>query len=249
MALPSWYALISVSAVSLVSLIGLITVSLTPRRLEQVMFVMVSVAVGAMFGNVFLHLLPTAFSGEQARRQTSLLVLAGLMSFLLMEKFLWWRHEHLPSTSGGIHPVGYMSLLADGLHNFIDGILIGASYLVGVPTGVGTTLAILLHEIPQEIGDFGVLLHAGFKKPHALLWNFLTALLAVMGTATTLWLGQAVRKFPVAMVPFAAGGFLYIAGSDLIPELHKERDPLKSLLQLGAVAVGIGSMFLVTLLE
>lgn len=246
---PWWSALISVSAVSLVSLVGLTTVSWTPRRLEQVLFVMVSVAVGAMFGNVFFHLLPSAFDGPQTHRHTSLWILTGLMSFLVLEKFLWWRHEHLPPASGGIHPVGYMSLLADGLHNLIDGILIGASYLVGVPAGVGTTVAIFLHEIPQEIGDFGVLLHAGFSKPHALLWNFLSALLAVVGAVAALWLGQAVRDFPAAMVPFAAGGFLYIAGSDLVPELHKERDPLKSLLQLGAIAVGIGSMLLVALLE
>lgn len=246
---PWFYALVSVVAVSLVSLMGLLTVSWTPRRLEQVMFVMVSVAVGAMFGNVFLHLLPSAFDGEQTHRQTSLMILAGLMSFLLMEKFLWWRHEHLPSTIGGIQPVGYMSLLADGLHNFIDGLLIGASYLVDTSTGLGTTIAILLHEIPQEIGDFGVLLHAGFTKPHALLLNFLTALLAIVGAVTALWLGHAVRDFPVAMLPFAAGGFLYIAGSDLVPELHKERDPLKSLQQLGAIAVGLASMFLVALLE
>ena len=172
MASPWLYALISVAAISLVSLAGLVTVSWTPRRLTQVMFVTVSVAVGAMFGNVFIHLLPSAFDGTQAPRQVSLLILAGLMSFLLMEKFLWWRHEHLPSERAGIHPVGYMSLLADGLHNFIDGILIGASYLVDVSTGLGTTLAILLHEIPQEIGDFGVLLHAGFEKPQALLWNW-----------------------------------------------------------------------------
>ncbi len=248
--MPSWaYALISVTAVSFVSLIGLVTVSWTPKRLEQVMFVMVSVAVGAMFGNVFFHLLPSAFSGDKTPRETSLLILAGMMSFLLLEKLLWWRHEHLASASGGIHPVGYMSLLADGLHNFIDGILIGASYLAGIPAGIGTTIAILLHEIPQEIGDFGVLLHAGFRKSDALFWNFVTALLAVVGVAVALWLGQSVRDFPMAMLPFAAGGFLYIAGSDLVPELHKERDPLKSLLQLGAIAIGIGSMCLVALLE
>ena len=246
---PWLYALISVVAVSSVSLIGLITVSWTQRRLEQVVFVMVSVAVGAMFGNVFIHLLPYAFHDEQTHQQTSLLILSGIMVFFLMEKFLLCRHEHLTSTWSEIQPFGYMSLLADGLHNFLDGILIGASYLVNVSAGVGTTVAILLHEIPQEIGDFGVLLHAGFKKPDALLWNFLSAMLAVVGTVFALWLGEAVQRFPASMLPFAAGGFIYIAGSDLVPELHKERDPVKSLLQLGAIAVGIGAMFLVTLLE
>ena len=243
------YALCSVIVVSLVSLIGLLTVSWSPERLERVLFVMVSLAVGAMFGNAFIHLLPHAFSASSAPLQSSLLILAGILTFLIMEKFLLWRHDHLASAQHEIHPVGYMNLFADGLHNFVDGILIGAGYLVNVPTGVATTIAILLHEIPQEIGDFGVLLHAGFRTSRALALNFLTALLAIVGAVVGLSVGQAVRQLPMLMLPFAAGGFIYIAGSDLVPELHKERDPGKSLVQLGAIAAGIGAMLLVGLLE
>ena len=243
------YALCSVIAVSLVSLIGLLTASWSPERLERVLFVMVSLAVGAMFGNAFIHLLPHVFSTSSPPLQSSLLILAGIVIFFVMEKFLLWRHDHLASAQHEIRPVGYMNLFADALHNFVDGILIGIGYLVGVPTGVATTIAILLHEIPQEIGDFGVLLHAGFRTSHALALNFLTALLAVVGVVVGLTVGQAVRQLPALMLPFAAGGFIYIAGSDLVPELHKERDPGKSLVQLGAIAAGIGAMLLVGLLE
>ena len=248
--MPPWvYALLSVIAVSLASLIGLVTVSWSPERLERTLFFMVSLAVGAMLGNAFLHLLPPAFSASPESLQPALLVLAGIVVFFVMEKFLRWRHEHMAAASGQVLPVGYLSLFADGLHNFFDGVLIGASYLVSLPTGLGTTLAILLHEIPQEIGDFGILIHAGFPAPRALMLNFLTALSAVAGAIVGLCVGHVVHQLPILMLPFAAGGFIYIAGSDLVPELHKERDPRKSLVQLAAMGAGIGAMVLMRLLE
>ena len=138
--------------------------------------------------------------------------------------------------------------MADGLHNFIDGVLIGASYVVSVPIGLGTTIAVLLHEIPQEIGDFGVLLHAGFGKARALWLNFFTATLAIAGAVLSLLMGSQLQQFSTAVLPFAAGGFIYIAGSDLVPELHKERQPPQAAIQLIAIGVGIGLMLLLKLL-
>ena len=243
------YTLASVLVVSLVSLIGIVAISSNRARIQQTVFVMVSLAVGAMFGDAFIHLLPQSFAAAEATLATSIYVLAGILIFFLLEKFLLWRHEHIPHYGDCIHPVGYVSLVADGLHNFIDGLLIGTSYLVSLPVGLGTTLAVLLHEIPQEIGDFGVLLHAGFRPAQAIGLNFLSASLAILGAIVALLVGHAVTALPHIVLPMTAGGFIYIAGSDLVPELHKEREPVKSLVQMLAIGAGVGLMLLLTLLE
>ena len=242
-----WYALASVTVVSLASLIGIITIAIDEARLQSTIFVMVSLAVGAMFGDAFIHILPQTFERPHSLA-TPLSILAGIFLFFLLEKFLRWRHDHLPQEHA-IHPVGYLNLLADGLHNLIDGLLIGTSYLVSIPVGLGTTLAVLLHEIPQEIGDFGVLIQAGFSRREALLLNFMIGLLAIAGAVIALWAGQYLKGLPLVVLPMTAGGFIYIAGSDLVPELHKERQPMRSLQQLIAIGCGVGLMLLLTLLE
>jgi zinc and cadmium transporter len=128
------------------------------------------------------------------------------------------------------------------VHNFIDGIVIGAAYVVSVPAGIATTLAVIFHEIPQEIGDFGVMLHGGFSVKEALMLNLITALTAILGAVLVFALGEMINGFSVWLVPFAAGSFLYIAGSDLIPELHKEVAWKKSSGQLIAFILGIAAM-------
>ena len=147
------------------------------------------------------------------------------------------------------HPFAYTNLVGDGLHNFIDGLIIGASYIVSVPVGIATTIAVVLHEIPQEIGDFGVLIHAGFSKGKALALNFLSAVAAILGAVVALWLSGAVEGLEMVLIPLAAGGFIYIAGSDLIPELHKENHIVRSILQVISFIAGIGVMLLLLLLE
>jgi zinc and cadmium transporter len=176
-------------------------------------------------------------------------VLAGIFAFFVLEKFLRWRHQHNGQQAPGIDPVGPMNLIADGLHNFIDGVAIGASYLVNPAVGVATTLAVLLHEVPQEIGDFGILIHAGFTKSRALFFNFLSACSAVLGALIVLIPGIEQADLAVGILPFTAGMFIYIAGSDLMPDLQKEQAPAKSLLQLIAMAGGVGLMLLLLLLE
>lgn len=247
---PAWpCALASVLAVSLLSFVGIVTIALDQARLQQAIFLLVSLAVGAMFGDAFIHLLPEAFRTSGGGSGVSLTLLGGLFTFFLLEKFLLWRHEHVPHYGSCIQPVGYVNIVAEGLHNLIDGLLIGASYLVSLPVGLATTLAVLLHEIPQEMGNFGVLMHAGFSRPRALWLNFLSASLAVLGAVLALLVGGRVTDLPRHLLPFTAGGFIYIAGSDLVPELHKEREPARSFLQLLAIAVGVGLMLLLTLLD
>jgi len=228
-----------VLAVSLISLIGIFTLSLNVNRLRTVLIYLVSFSAGALFGDAFIHLLPELVEETGFTLTVSLSLLAGIVIFFILEKVIHWQHCHEPVTKGHIHPFAYTNLVGDGLHNFIDGIIIGVAYLVNIPVGIATTVAVVLHEIPQEIGDFGVLLHAGFSKQKALAMNFLSALAAVLGTVLALWLGDVTSTFTQILVPFAVGGFVYIAGSDLIPELHKHNGTSNSILQLLAFVLGI----------
>jgi zinc and cadmium transporter len=244
-----FYSLVSVACVSLLSLVGIAFIALSEQKLKQFIFIMVSLAVGSLFGDAFIHLLPQIYTTGESQLSASLCVLGGIFAFFILEKFLRWRHRHDLESSHSIRPVGYVNLLADAVHNFIDGLIIGASYLVSVPIGVATTLAVVMHEIPHEIGDFFVLLLAGFTKTRALFFNFLSALFAVLGTILSLLIGVRMEHFSTVMLPLAAGGFIYIAGSDLIPELNKEVEASKSTMQLVAIAAGVGLMLLLALME
>lgn len=234
---------------SLLSLIGIAFISIGERKLNQLIFAMVGLAVGSLFGDAFIHLLPRAFEEFSNKRSASLAILAGIFAFFVLEKFLLWRHQHVLEPGGAIHPVGYMNLIADGLHNFIDGVIIGASYLVHYQVGVATTLAVIFHEIPHELGNFFVLLYAGFSKTRALFFNFLSALAAILGTVVALAIGSEMQGFAQTMLPLAAGGFIYIAGSDLVPELNKQTQLSKSIVQMIAIGAGIGLMLLLALAE
>jgi zinc and cadmium transporter len=242
------YTIASVVLVSFVSLIGIAFIPISERRQRRVIFILVSFAVGGLFGDAFIHLLPESFEKSKAGVVTSLSILAGIFGFFILEKYLRWKHEH-GLESNFIHPVGYVNLLGDGVHNFIDGAIIGASYLACIPIGIATTIAVILHEIPQEIGDFGILLRAGFSKTKALLFNFLSQSLAIAGAIVSLLIGVNMENFSIVMLPFAAGGFIYIAGSDLVPDLHKEVKPFESILQFFAIGVGIALMLLLTTIE
>lgn len=145
----------------------------------------------------------------------------------------------MPITKTHVHDFAIMNLVGDGFHNFLDGLIIGASYLVSIPAGIATTLAVLIHEIPQEIGDFGVLLHGGYSKKKALIMNFISALVAIIGTISALLLGKYLSGIETIITAIAIGGFIYIAGSDLIPELHKDFSAKKSIIQLICFILGI----------
>lgn len=243
------YALGSVVLVSLVSLIGIALILFQEQKLNRTIFFLVSLAAGSLFGDAFIHLLPEAYKHTDFTIHASLYTLLGIFLFFVLEKFIRWRHVHTLHFNKSIHPIGYMNLIADGIHNFIDGIIIGAAYLASLPVGIATTVAVILHEIPQEISDYGILLYAGFSKTKALFFNFFSASLAVLGTLISLSAGSDLPGFSAVMLPITAGGFIYIAGSDLLPELHKEVKPLKSVLQLTAILIGIGLMYLLTALD
>lgn len=241
------YGFLSVLVVSLISLVGIATLSLKLDRLRKLLLFMVSFAAGALLGDVFLHLLPE-LAEEGFSTSLSFMILGGIGFSFVIEKFIHWRHCHIPASHEHTHPVAIMNLIGDGVHNFIDGLVIGASYLVSVPAGMATTLAVLLHEIPQEIGDFGVLVHAGFSRTRALFMNFLLALTSVLGVVVVFFISSVEGILPF-LIAFAAGNFIYIAGSDLIPELQKETALKSSFYQLVALALGVAAMACLLLLE
>lgn len=243
------YSLLSVFIVSLISFVGIFTLSLRVEKLKKILLYLVSFSAGSLFGGAFLHLLPEIVEEYGFGMNISLAVLFGLVFFFIIEKFIHWRHCHIPTSNDHPHPFAFMNLFGDAVHNFIDGLIIGASFMLSIPAGIATTIAVALHEIPQEIGDFGVLLHGGFSKGKALLFNFLTALTAIFGVIVALVLGSFVENITLFLIPFAAGGFIYIAGSDLIPELNKEMGVKKSFIQLVSFVLGIGVMMLFLFME
>lgn len=243
------FVFVSVLAVSLVSLIGIMALSLRASILNASVFALVSLSVGALVGDAFFHLIPEAYS-EGGSFLTSMSIIGGILVFFIIEKFLHWHHHHgLEGIEPATHPVGKMILVSDGVHNFIDGLIIGASFLVSPEIGIATTIAVILHEIPQEIGDYGVLIHAGYSKAKALFFNFVSALFAFLGAGISLLLGVQSEDFAGVLLPFAAGGFIYIAMTDLIPELHKEKGLRTSAIQLLAILIGIASMAALLLVE
>lgn len=244
------YSIISVLVISFVSFVGLFTLSLNKNLLKKYVFVLVSLAIGALLGDAFIHLLPQAFEKFANPLHVSLGVIAGILIFFFIEKVLHWHHHKSDEEhEGPPHTTGSLILVSDGFHNFIDGLIIAASYLVSIEIGIATTIAVVLHEIPQEIGDFGVLINSGFSRAKALWYNFVSALFAVAGAVFALAIGQATQTLSIWLLPIAAGGFIYIALSDLAPELHKEKRVGNIFLQLIAILSGVGAMLLLLGLE
>ena len=262
------YAIISVMLVSAVSLIGILffhkvaapektdvkypAMAFNKKRYGKILPILVAFSVGGLFGDAFIHLLPTAFERMGENLGTSLDICAGLLFFFALEKFVRWQHCHkleYDYAECSLESAATMALIGDGVHNLIDGMLIGASYGVSTNIGIATTIAVLLHEIPQEIGDFGVLLNSGYSVKKALIFNFLTGITAVVGVIISLVVGPRVEGYAITLLPFTAGGFIYVAGSDLIPELHHDIKLKDSVLQLISIMFGILVMALLTLLE
>jgi len=242
-----FYILSSVILVSLISFIGIVVFVVKSRNIEKILLYLISFSVGALFGDTFIHLIPEAFEQLEGLF-VGIYVLSGILFSFIIEKFIYWRHCHVQTSGKHKHRLAYMNLFGDAFHNFIDGLIISGSYFVSIPVGVATTIAVVLHEIPQEIGDFGVMLYGGFSRFKALLFNFLTALTAVLGAFFGILMSE-VEPALNFLIPFAAGNFIYIAGTDLIPELHKDNIGKKSFIQLLFIILGILIMISLLFLE
>ena len=240
------YILLSTITISLFSLIGVFFISIKESIIKKILLSLVAFSTGTMLGGAFLHLLPEAIN-ELGADSALKFALVAFIGFFLVEKLIHWRHCH--DETCDVHSFGYVNLFGDAIHNFIDGMIIASSFLVSVPLGITTTFALALHEIPQEIGDFGVLLHAGFSRKQALMSNFFVALTSVLGGIVGYFISTSIDFIVPYFVAIASGGFLYIATSDLMPELIKEVAPKKSIRSFLLFIAGIGVIYLFILFE
>jgi zinc and cadmium transporter len=236
-------ALAAGMTVSLVSFCGSFVLWMKPDRLQSIVPYLVALAVGVLLGDAFIHLIPDAIERSGSVSAVCLTVLLGVFTFFLLEKLVRWRHDHrVDFGTGDVRPLARMNLIGDAIHNFVDGILIAGSLMVDPMLGFTTTLAIVAHEIPQELGDVGALVYGGYAPKRAVFYNFYCSLTVLAGVLFTLLLGQFAQSSLVFLLPVAAGGFIYIAASDLIPALH-ERSTLVSLFgQAGTFGLGIAFM-------
>jgi len=250
------YTIISVIIVSLVSLVGVISLALSKKKLSKILLLLVSLSAGTLLGGAFLHLIPETIEEQGFGVPVALSVLGGVLVFFILEKFIHahhcekpHKHEYPLVHEPHKHHIGIMNLAGDGLHNLLDGLVIAGAYLVNIPIGIATTIAVVLHEVPQEVADFGVLLYAGYSKKKALLFNFLSAAAAILGAVVGMLLGSRGEQFVHFILPFAAGGFIYIAGANLIPELHKRCSWKESAWHIIMFVVGITLMLGLVFLE
>ncbi len=234
----------------LVAFIGVLSLSLKAKSFKWLIVMFVAFSAGALLAGAFFHIIPEALE-ELSAMTVSFFILLGLVVFFLIERVLHWHHCHeegcetheLPTK-----PVSYLVLFGDSIHNFVDGIIISAAFLTSISFGFVTTLMIIAHEIPQELGDFAVLVHGGFGKGRALVYNFLSQLTSVLGGVVGYFFSKSIEGMIPYVLSFAAGGFIYIAASDLIPQLHKEPKLGKAFLSFVFFIVGMGLMLLFKML-
>jgi zinc and cadmium transporter len=240
---------VAVLAVSLISLVGILGLVAREAFLRGVLPLLVSFAVGALLGDALLHILPELAEDGGLTTGISVVVVVAIVFFFILEKFIHLHHRLDSPGHAHIHPVALNNLVGDGIHNFVDGAIIAGAFLVDARLGIATTAAVALHEIPQEVGDLGVLVHAGLTPRRAVVYNLASALVALVGALLTLTLEDVVGGLERPMLALSAGAFIYIAGADLIPELHRATDLRTSLMQFAGVIGGFGVMGALLLLD
>ncbi|MDH5419468.1 MAG: ZIP family metal transporter [Candidatus Bathyarchaeota archaeon] len=241
------YAILAVAVVSLLSLVGVFAISLKESTLDRILFVLLSFSAGSILGAAYLDLLPEAieFLGEEQLSVTVIYVTIGFLGFFFLERNIYWYHGHVHGNQSDVEEkmvikkFVYLNVIGDGVHNLIDGMIIAASFFINISVGLATTIAVIFHELPQEIGDFGVLVYGGLTRYRALFVNFLSALTAVVGVFVSNYLSIHTENFIGLLIALAAGGFIYLAASELIPEIRKEENVGKSMIQFILFVFGI----------
>ncbi len=241
------YVLASSLLVAVISLLCAIFLYVSDEKLKIWMPRLIALAVGVLLGDAFLHLLPDALEvADTTDRTVGLSILVGILTFFFIETVLQWHHDHSPegNTLAPKKPASFatMNLLGDGIHNFVDGILIASSFLVDPALGLTTTVAIVLHEIPQEISDIAILVQGGYSKKRAVFLNFLCATVCAVGGIATLIISQLMELGLGAMLAFTAGGFIYIAACDLVPLLRSNELKIDFSAKATATMAGVFSM-------
>jgi zinc and cadmium transporter len=231
-------------AMSAIAMVGSATLLIGERTLQRIVRPLVAFAAGSLLGGAFLHMLPGALE-QLAVTEVFLWVLVGFVVFFALEQFLYWQHDH-GEKSMARHPMSWLILIGDGLHNLLGGLAVGGAFIVDIRLGITAWLAAAAHEVPQELGDFAVLVHAGWKRTRALAYNVLSALTFLLGGIISY---TASFQFDVAfLLPFAAGNFIYIAASDLVPEVKHSRDLRTNALHFVALLAGMALLYLLRML-
>jgi len=244
--------LITTFLISLIAFIGALTLFLKEKLINKILIFLVSFSAGALIGGAFFHLIPEAINEvgveEGPILKIFLYLVSGFCIFFILEQFIRWHHHHT-TQHPEIKSFSYLILIADGIHNFIDGLIIAGSFIISFPMGLVTVLAVALHEIPQEIGDYGILVHGGFNKVKALFLNFASAIVIIPGGILGFFLYERIGEQIIFLLPFAAGNFIYIAASDLIPEIKQEGNFKKSAISFLVFLTGIVLMLLIKLFQ
>ena len=243
------YSLVSILIISCVSLIGIVTLWISTEKLKKILIYFIAFSAGTLMWDAFLHLLWETVEEYWYTESIALYILWGILLWFIIEKIFNWNHCHLPITKEHQHPFAQMNLVGDMVHNFIDWLVVASAFLLSIPVWIATALAVLLHEIPQEIWDFGVLIHWWYTKVKALKLNFLSALTAFVGVLLALLLQRYVENISEFLMPFSAWLFIYIAWTDLIPELHKHPKVSQSLIQALCFVLWIWVMLLLLLVD
>jgi zinc and cadmium transporter len=220
----------------LLALLGAATLSLSDKTLQMLLLPLVALSAGSLLGGAFFHMIPEALEKTGTDITVYIYVVAGFAFFLLLEQILHWHHCHRAETHCK-KPQTYLILIGDAIHNFIGGIAVAGTFLIDIRLGISTWLAAAAHEVPQEIGDFGVLVHGGWSRKKALLLNFLSASTFLFGGLLTYIL--SFSDWIYYLIPFAAGNFLYIGASDLIPEVNRHESFARNILHFGCFCTGI----------
>ncbi|MBN2357874.1 MAG: ZIP family metal transporter [Deltaproteobacteria bacterium] len=224
-----------------IALVGSVTLVLSQSTLQRLLLPLVAFAAGSLIGGALFHMIPASLESMPAAHSL-LLVALGFLVFFALEQFLHWHHCHRESTECK-EAMTYLILIGDGLHNFLGGLSIASVFLVDIRLGIAAWLAAAAHEVPQELGDFGVLIHGGWNKRKALLFNVLSGSTFLVGGMIAYALSF---KLDVSwLIPFAAGNFLYIGASDLVPEVNKARSSAVNLIHFSAFAAGLGFLWAV----
>ncbi|MBF8303934.1 MAG: zinc/iron permease [Dehalococcoidia bacterium] len=235
--------LVATFVISLIALVGVLVFPLKGKWFSRALEVLVALSAGALLGGAFLHLLPEAIAEGGAGLDIFLYLLLGFCMFFILEQFLRWHHQHGEEQT--VEPFSYLILVSDAVHNFVDGLAIAASFVVSYPTGIATTLAVALHEIPQEFGNFGVLIHGGMRRRQALTFNYIAQAMAILGGIVGYYVSSMMHYSIVYILPFAAGNFIYIAAADLIPEIKHRTDLRWSIIHFCVFLAGIGIMLVI----
>ena len=239
--------IIATSVASLFSLVGIYALSLKEKTLHSILLVLVAFSAGSILGAAYFDLLPEALGLFEEESVVFIYITFGFVLFFFLERFIYWYHGHGHETDISAKTAdrasnkgfAYLNLIGDGIHNFTDGMVIAASFLLGFSVGLATTVAVIFHELPQEMGDYGILVYAGFKRKRALLLNFVVAIVVILGGISAVFFIETVEALSGLLIAFSAGGFIYLAASELIPELHEEKSFKKSVVQFVMFILGI----------